>query len=346
MALPKTIGDLSLASVVSAGAYIPVFTGGLTRSVQLGTLLSSQGIVSVRDPDYGAVGDGVTDDTAAIQAAIDDLKDSSETTQLTESRYLYFPKGIYLISSPISLYSGIILSGDGQGSLIKASGGFAGTALVLLKGQGLNAYNQFSGYRDVGFECTGAIWCVKADAAAIVNSEFRNGWMDCGFGLDLGTYTQGCTVDGLFVIGSTDQLLHLKGNWNKLRNIDKEGGTGTSTDQYILIENHTASNSNGNEIEGILIEQTTSVNKSLIKLLNSDNTVLSQVWLEPTLTDGYGIRIDGCINTRIVSTPGGILTTTKIKVDDSQSTRLDWFDYDGADQYLADVLEVDRSEER
>ena len=341
MALPKTIGDLSLASVVSAGAYIPVFTGGLTRSVQLGTLLSSQGIVSVRDPDYGAVGDGVTDDTAAIQAAIDDLKDSSETTQLTESRYLYFPKGIYLISSPLNLYSGIVLVGDGQGSLIKASGGFAGTALVLLKGQGANAYNQFSGYRDMGFECTGTIWCVKADAATIVNSEFRNGWMDCGFGLDLGTYAQTCVVNGLYGIGSTDQLLHVKGNHNYIKNIDKEGGTGVTTDPYILFEDHASSNSTGNTLEMVLIEQTTSVNKSLIKLLNCDSTTLDQIWLEPSLTDGYGIRIEGCLNTRIKSIPSGVISSTTIKVDTSQNTFIDVLDSDGEDTTLAAVLEHD-----
>ena len=342
MALPKTIGDLSLASVVSAGAYIPVFTGGLTRSVQLGTLLSSQGIVSVRDPDYGAVGDGVTDDTAAIQAAIDDLKDSSETTQLTESRYLYFPKGIYLISSPISLYSGIVLSGDGQGSLIKASGGFAGTALVLLKGQGINDYCQFSGYRHMGFECTGTIWCVKSSAVNVVDCNFIDGWIDCGYGLDLGTYTQGCTIDTLYGHGNLDQLIHLIGNWNKIRNIDKEGSTGSSTDPYIFLEDHTSgTRSNGNEFDGILIEQTTSVNKSLIKILNSDYTVLNHIWLEPTLTDGYGLRIDNCVNTRIVSMPGNFVTSTKVKIDTSQNTRFDYIDLDGDEFTFDDLLEID-----
>ena len=58
--------------------------------------------VSVKD--FGAVGDGVTDDTAAIQAAIDafaDRTDSSEGNDLPgngKGRAIYFPAGVYLTS--------------------------------------------------------------------------------------------------------------------------------------------------------------------------------------------------------------------------------------------------------
>ncbi len=44
---------------------------------------------------YGAKGDGVTDDTAAIQAA---LNANAGTRQL-----IYFPNGTYLISSTLAL---------------------------------------------------------------------------------------------------------------------------------------------------------------------------------------------------------------------------------------------------
>jgi hypothetical protein len=56
---------------------------------------------NVKDPQFGAVGDGVTDDTAAIQAAVNAAK------------RVYFPPGIYLISSPIDLPNGIWLEGAG-----------------------------------------------------------------------------------------------------------------------------------------------------------------------------------------------------------------------------------------
>lgn len=56
---------------------------------------------------YGAVGDNATNDTAAIQAAIDAAEVSGGT--------VYFPKGIYLISSPLTIQaSKVRLLGEGS----------------------------------------------------------------------------------------------------------------------------------------------------------------------------------------------------------------------------------------
>ena len=49
---------------------------------------------AVNVKDFGAVGDGVTDDTAAIQAAIDSLTDYAE---------LFFPKGYYKVSESLNI---------------------------------------------------------------------------------------------------------------------------------------------------------------------------------------------------------------------------------------------------
>jgi hypothetical protein len=64
-------------------------------------------IVSVRD--YGARGDGVTDDTAAIQAAIDATPAYGTTV---------FPAGTYIISAALNLKSNLTI--DGQGATIRA----------------------------------------------------------------------------------------------------------------------------------------------------------------------------------------------------------------------------------
>jgi hypothetical protein len=99
------------ASLVS---YTAGFTGAVAQTVQ--TKLEQY--VSVKD--FGAVGDGITDDTAAIQSA---------ATALTQGQTLYFPAGQYLIGQVIfdgksniavSAYGArFTLTGNNAGFLVK-----------------------------------------------------------------------------------------------------------------------------------------------------------------------------------------------------------------------------------
>lgn len=79
---------------------------------QTGTLTYNiTNMISVKD--YGALGDGVTDDTAAIQAALDDIV-NLETTGIA----LNFPPGLYIISDtlniPVTEGLGLIIQGSGR----------------------------------------------------------------------------------------------------------------------------------------------------------------------------------------------------------------------------------------
>jgi hypothetical protein len=56
--------------------------------------------------DYGAVGDGVTDDTAAIQAAVD-------AAEANRNNEIVFPVGTYVIAGTITIHGGIRLIGQG-----------------------------------------------------------------------------------------------------------------------------------------------------------------------------------------------------------------------------------------
>lgn len=59
--------------------------------------------------NYGAVGDGVTDDTAAVQAALNS----------GGSNVVYFPEGVYKVSSQLEYpYKRIMIIGDGSGKSI------------------------------------------------------------------------------------------------------------------------------------------------------------------------------------------------------------------------------------
>ena len=77
--------------------------------------------------DFGAVGDKVTDDSAAINTAIDTVSAAGGGT-------IYFPVGRYVVGSTVILKSNVILEGDGIGRTVIH--GRAGTSHNLLETEG------------------------------------------------------------------------------------------------------------------------------------------------------------------------------------------------------------------
>jgi hypothetical protein len=92
--------------------------------------------------DYGAKGDGVTDDTAAINAAI--------AVASVKGGKVFFPAGTYKVTSPLLVNAiGVSLVGEGmQASRLVASGNFA--ALLQFASAAL-----YSFMRDLSFDTTG-----------------------------------------------------------------------------------------------------------------------------------------------------------------------------------------------
>jgi hypothetical protein len=95
------------------GATVATATGS-TAARTLANRFSD--VINVKD--FGAVGDGVANDTAAIQAA---LSAGSGST-------VYIPPGIYLVSS-LTMPTKTTICGVGRGSVLKASG--TGNILVI-----------------------------------------------------------------------------------------------------------------------------------------------------------------------------------------------------------------------
>jgi len=112
------------ASLVS---YTAGFAGAVAQTVQ--TKLEQY--VSVKD--FGAVGDGVADDTAEIQAALD--------YAATANASVTFPRGTYLHSSRLIVKNGV-RGLRGEGGVIKAAANTCGILLAgIQSGQAANVTN-------------------------------------------------------------------------------------------------------------------------------------------------------------------------------------------------------------
>ena len=107
-AIQTTTGAVNAAIV----AYDPPFTGGVATNVE--DKLAQY--VSVKD--FGAVGDGVADDTTEIQAALN-----------SGAKYVTLDEGTFLFSA-ITIPTGVILQGAGKGATILSSTS-TGSAITL-----------------------------------------------------------------------------------------------------------------------------------------------------------------------------------------------------------------------
>lgn len=113
------ISQLPPAPTPLVGAdLVPVVQAGTTSRTTLDNVSS---YVNASVKNFGAVGDGVTDDTAAIQAA---------ANAAGYGGTLYFPKGRYFVSSTINLRGAAKLHGDGPNATVIYRTGNYGNTMV------------------------------------------------------------------------------------------------------------------------------------------------------------------------------------------------------------------------
>jgi hypothetical protein len=107
---------------------------GIARSAQD----KMRDTISVKD--FGAIGDGTADDTAAVQSAITAASASSA------GQTVYFPTGKYKLTAPINISASVTILGD-EPSAIKIGGGIGGGTWLFFShtGKGLNITNS-AGY--------------------------------------------------------------------------------------------------------------------------------------------------------------------------------------------------------
>lgn len=219
-----------------------------------GLLLSNDGTdliwkkppLDVSVTDFGAVGDGVTDDTDAVQAAIDTAKDGGA---------IVFPRGVYMVRGlKLKAHGTQLMGGARWGTRIVRLSGTAplvdmsGTGTlnkhlkycslfnVMLSGNGLPGMLVRSYYSDNHiFLNTSFIHCkgLSVDFVEAWDARFDNcSWEDCGSVEEPAVLFRNSTRAGTFGYGtdSTNQIHFVGCRWEGWRNgaLKLDGGANDS----------------------------------------------------------------------------------------------------------------------
>jgi hypothetical protein len=155
-------------------------SGNLSGSVGRTVHQKLQESISVKD--FGAVGDGTTDDTVAVQAAITTA--SANSLGLT----VYFPTGKYKLTAPINILASVTIVGD-EPSAIKIGGGIGGGTWLFFShtGKGLNISNSGGYFSGVQISQIGTYRTQPTPAA---------GWAPTAHDFDI--YIEGLTDINIF----------------------------------------------------------------------------------------------------------------------------------------------------
>lgn len=229
-----------------------------TLSSKIDAIYNSR-IVSVKE--YGALGNGIQDDTKAIQEAINDANKLG--------RIVKIPKGRYLISSPI-LLNGCSLEGE-PCNIFNSTG-----SVIICRTKDFTAIKQGSNtVKDIQFNLSNILVKdanVGMELNYVINSKFDNLYFDsCNTGLVLGN---GTTVGSMF------------NQFNNLYMSNCEVGIESSSNSYF---NNNLFN-NG-YIQGNKYAMKLAVKGGYGAVNNTFNNV------EFKSNTGRGIILDRCINT-------------------------------------------------
>lgn len=311
-------GYLSLQATSSPATF-----GGFTCTAQ------QTGPATLNVKDYGAKGDGVTDDAPAIQSAIDKAGNGST---------IYIPAGTYMLGTSagtVSHYdfplqtalwiksSNITLKGDGASTvlqlmphkkmeIIAMTGDYITIDSIVADGNKTQR-DQSTGYPNG--DVVGGLIVAESyrQHNTVQNCEVRNG-IETGVGFWLNSYAtvQNCYLhdNGTLVAGGSG--------------IDLSGGVGNKAINNKIIGNTygiwSSFGSNGTEIRNNIIQ-------------NSQRTGLALGGSDPTggdknyIIDGNTITSSGWAGVSINYIQGGTLTNNKV-TDNNANDGIQIYDYD------------------
>jgi hypothetical protein len=225
--------------------------------------------------DFGAVGDGVANDTAAIQAAINRIASIGSGT-------VYFPHGTFLVTSGFLITTPVTFVGDGNGWY--AWGGVTATTGTTIKYDGptapdpyvfkfLNIGGGSCGIKDIYIDCNG-----KANIGVILDG-LNGGLFE---NVSIRTPQNVC----LTLVGTTHTC-----SWNTFTNLRLEslsGGKGA-----LWLQGYAGQgNACHNTFTNTKINFAGAQHGIILGGCDNNNFYSSYIWCFPSGVTGYGVYCD------------------------------------------------------
>jgi len=276
------LDDLMAPSGSNSVGYLPAGTGAVATTVQ--TKLRES--VSVKD--FGAVGDGTTDDTAAIQAALN-------AALAAGGGAVTLVRGLtYKVTSKISIPSNCGLLGDGTSTIYAPAANFSNasltnryasnSAVIDMSGQTGSPYTANANSFLIGVKIQSQVSQGRCVDAVVV----RNATSAVVMGCEIYGFPIGCGIKGASLSGETvfaNNYIH-----DFLDNTTAWVGTPQST---------------AIEIDG---DRVNSVYSFGVKILNNE---IKQIQLGAAAVTAYGYQTDG-INIQSIAGADFIVTGNRV----------------------------------
>ena len=203
------ISALTELTTPVSGDFLAIVDTSATATKKIDYDLISNNVFNVKA--YGATGDGSTDDTASIQAAIDAAE--------VAGGVVVVPIGVYIVRLNVSnnaleiraddveirLESGAVvklgdteISGSGQGRVLDIGTGAAAISRISLTGQGWWDWNNASNVTSAGIATSPIVRINSLVTDVYISTNFRNS----------GKTTTNQNGGGIYIIGSSGLKYH------------------------------------------------------------------------------------------------------------------------------------------
>lgn len=204
--LPST-GEMTAAIGAIDATDVP-YDRAVTGSASRTSKAKLDDVRSVKD--FGAVGNGVADDTAAIQAALDSIAvyDNTGTVTTSGGGSVYFPAGTYL-TGKLTVHPATKLFGEGMdASILKAKTGHADILVDIRRPASIgSSFTRRYSVRDLGIIGSGTSGCKGIYCLQVAEIEIRRVMVrGCDYGIDLENSIVGA-IDGCKINGNTSRGL-------------------------------------------------------------------------------------------------------------------------------------------